>query len=736
VGSQLPAELVVRLVDGEGNGVPNTAVAWVVATGGGHVAPANSNTDQEGRASAQWTLGGTPGRGRLDAVVSGVGVVSFDATATSAAPARLDIVTQPSSSAQNGIQLSRQPVVQLRDGQGNSVGTAGVPISVALGSGSGTLTGTRQRLTDGNGRATFTDLAIVGGGRYTLVFSSGGFASVTSSDINVGAIPTVTTITSDSPDPSAPGAAFTVEFRVGSQGPTPDGTVTVSDGSESCIGALSGGTGRCQLVLSTSGERTLRATYSGSAGLSGSSDTESHTVAAAPPPPPPGETVTTITEDSPDPSVSGTTLTIRFTVTANGRTPEGSVRVTVSDGTPTCTGTLSGGAGSCQLTLNTVGDRTLTATYSGGQGLAGSSDTEAHRVDPAQPENREPFADFNWHCEGLTCQFTDASSDPNGNQTIASRHWDFGDGGTLENELNPSHTYSAPGNYRATLRVTDNGGLTDDAADNVDPSAPNQPPAAEFTWRCDDLKCEFDDASSDSDGRIEDRRWEFGDGGTSDNRKPEHEYGSGGTYTVKLTVTDNDGASTSVEHAVPVTGPNQPPTAEFSWTCSNLDCQFTDQSADSDGITSWNWRFDDGTESTAQSPAKSFPGARTYHVRLRVTDTRGGSADVTHDVTVSAPVVNAAPTANDDPANTDPGTPVTINVLTNDSDPEGASLAITNVSDPTNGTALSNGDGTITYTPDPGFAGATDVFTYTVSDGSLSDDATVSVAVSAPPPTP
>jgi PKD repeat protein len=650
VGSQLPAELVVRLIDGEGNGVPNTAVAWVVATGGGSVTPGNSNTDEEGRTSARWTLGGTPGANRLDAVVSGVGVVSFDATATSGSPAALAIVTQPSSSAQNGIPLGRQPVIQLRDAGGNPVATAGVPISAAIGAGSGTLTGTRQRITDGNGRATFSDLAISGPvGRYTLVFSSGGFASATSSGIDLRAIPTVTTITSDSPDPSAPGAAFTVEFRVTSDGPTPDGAVTVTDGAEGCTGELSGGSGRCQLALNTSGVRTLRATYAGGPGLSGSSATESHTVSAAPPPPPPppGETVTTITEDSPDPSVSGTTLTIRFTVTASGAIPEGTVRITVSDGTPTCTGTLSGGTGSCELTLKTVGDRTLTATYSGGAGLAGSSDTEPHRVDPPQPENQEPFADFNWHCEDLTCQFTDNSSDPNGNTTIASRHWDFGDGATAGNELNLSHTYATPGNYRVTLTVTDAGGLSDDSRDTVDPKAPNQSPTAEFSSQCDELECEFDDASSDSDGRIEDRLWEFGDGGTSNDRNPKHEYETGGTYTVKLTVTDNDGASTSVEHTVTVNGPNQPPTAEFTWSCSNLKCQFTDTSADADGgIASWSWNFDDGSGSTEQNPPHSFPEARTYRVRLTVTDTRGDSRSVDHDVSVSAPPVNARPTAS------------------------------------------------------------------------------------------
>ena len=94
-----------------------------------------------------------------------------------------------------------------------------------------------------------------------------------------------------------------------------------------------------------------------------------------------------------------------------------------------------------------------------------------------------------------------------------------------------------------------------------------------------------------------------------------------------------------------------------------------------------------------------------------------------------APPVNQPPTANDDAATTDAGTPVTIPVRDNDTDPEGATLAIANVSDPANGSVINNGDGTITYTPDDGFGGTTDAFTYTASDGSLSDDATVTVTV-------
>ncbi len=79
-GSDLNSALVVRLLDAAGNGVPNRPVSWVVAIGDGSASPATSTTDENGRASTRWTLGGA-GQNTLNAVVSGVGVVGFTATA-------------------------------------------------------------------------------------------------------------------------------------------------------------------------------------------------------------------------------------------------------------------------------------------------------------------------------------------------------------------------------------------------------------------------------------------------------------------------------------------------------------------------------------------------------------------------------------------------------------------------------------------------------------------------------
>jgi PKD repeat protein len=206
-----------------------------------------------------------------------------------------------------------------------------------------------------------------------------------------------------------------------------------------------------------------------------------------------------------------------------------------------------------------VGERTLTATYSGSPEFSGSSDTENHTVAPVPPQNRAPDADFDSDCSDPTCQFTDTSSDRDG--TITGWSWDFGDGSSSI-EANPTHTYQTPGRYRVTLTVTDNGGLTDDDSETVDPKAPpppNQPPTAEFTWQCDELDCEFDDASSDGDGRIDRYAWTFGDGETSNDDDPDHEYSASGTYQVTLTVTDDDGAFSSVTHPVSVTAAPPPP---------------------------------------------------------------------------------------------------------------------------------------------------------------------------------
>ena len=86
-------------------------------------------------------------------------------------------------------------------------------------------------------------------------------------------------------------------------------------------------------------------------------------------------------------------------------------------------------------------------------------------------------------------------------------------------------------------------------------------------------------------------------------------------------------------------------------------------------------------------------------------------------------------TRANDAAATDEDTPAVIDVLANDTDIDGDTLNVVSVADPANGTAVDNGDGTVTYTPDPDFNG-TDWFVYTAGDGNGGTDiATVTVTV-------
>ncbi|MFI4970193.1 MAG: S8 family serine peptidase [Lysobacterales bacterium] len=80
----------------------------------------------------------------------------------------------------------------------------------------------------------------------------------------------------------------------------------------------------------------------------------------------------------------------------------------------------------------------------------------------------------------------------------------------------------------------------------------NAPPVADFTDTINGLTVSFTDTSSDSDGTIASRSWDFGDGSALDTTaNPVHTYAAGGTYSVSLTVTDNGGASNT--KTLPVT---------------------------------------------------------------------------------------------------------------------------------------------------------------------------------------
>ncbi len=162
----------------------------------------------------------------------------------------------------------------------------------------------------------------------------------------------------------------------------------------------------------------------------------------------------------------------------------------------------------------------------------------------------------------------------------------------------------------------------------------NVPPTANFNFSVAGLTVNFSDISTDADGTITARNWNFGDGTTSTATNPSRTYTAAGTYNVTLTVTDNANASSVITKSVSV-GSNVPPTANFNFAVSGLTATFTDTSTDSDGsISARAWNFGDGGTSTETNPSRTYAAAGTYNVTLQVTDNAGATATSNKSVTV------------------------------------------------------------------------------------------------------
>ncbi len=145
---------------------------------------------------------------------------------------------------------------------------------------------------------------------------------------------------------------------------------------------------------------------------------------------------------------------------------------------------------------------------------------------------------------------------------------------------------------------------------------PNQPPDAAFTVSESGLTISVDGSgSSDPDGTVTDYSWNFGDGQRARGRTPSHTYGSDGTYTVTLTVTDDDGGIDTATQSVTVAGPNSPPVASFTTSATDLTVAVNaTASSDSDGeVVGWAWDFDDGATGSGEYRVPHLRDGRHLH---------------------------------------------------------------------------------------------------------------------------
>lgn len=239
------------------------------------------------------------------------------------------------------------------------------------------------------------------------------------------------------------------------------------------------------------------------------------------------------------------------------------------------------------------------------------------------------------------------SNDPDG--SIVSYAWSFGNNVTSSSP-NPSYTYTTPGNYTATLTITDNSGLssTDSVAITVK-ALPNRSPVASASAPSTSgeapLRVAFSSAgSNDPDGSIVSYAWNFGNSATSTAADPIYTYTSAGTFTATLTVTDNGGATASSSVKITVkTPPNKLPVAivSVSSTSGEAPLAVTFSSAgsnDPDGsIASYAWNFGNGATSTSANPSYTYTSAGSFTATLTVTDNSGATASGSVPINAKAP---------------------------------------------------------------------------------------------------
>jgi PKD repeat protein len=242
-----------------------------------------------------------------------------------------------------------------------------------------------------------------------------------------------------------------------------------------------------------------------------------------------------------------------------------------------------------------------------------------------------PSANFEWAPESPLVwdpiQFTIISRPNNPNYF----YWDFGDG-TNSSIEQPKWSYNWPGTYTVMLTAGNCAGSTVTSKNititpvsgyfsfSGTPKSGNAPLTVKF--------------SSSVYPTPEKYNWSFGDGYTSTEENPQHIYNESGSYTVYLSVIQNNVTNTTIRPNYIDVSP-QPPHADFTATPTNrpngapLTVRFTDTSTNDPDEWSWNFGDGNGTNATKKDPVHTYRSNGTYTVSLTATNEESGSNTTT-----------------------------------------------------------------------------------------------------------
>jgi hypothetical protein len=418
-----------------------------------------------------------------------------------------------------------------------------------------------------------------------------------------------------------------------------------------------------------------------------------------------GGDLSPVADAGPDQTVAdddGDTVEIVTLSAAGSYHPDPDAYITGYTWTWNVNGTPYMAAGSVVNASFPVGSRVVTLTVTDNLG-ATDTDTATITVNANQPPTARAGADqtvVDTDNDGFATITLDGSKSTDPDGSIALYEWTVDSQPVSDPEGDGVVTITLPlGDYTAQLEVTDNGGL----------------------WATDTAALKVEAPSLFSDG--------FESGG----------FIAGGWSAGGLAGVDPTAAHTgaygallkktsSIERSIASGGATA---ASFTYW-ARIDYLkngrlYVEWSANGGAWQPLN-TLTSGTSWASFSHSLS-PLSPSFSIRFRTDGASANEVVMVDDIRITATAGNGLPVAGADWAVVDEDASVTVEVLANDSDPDGDALTVTGVSQPAHGSALINPDSTVTYRPVANYCGS-DSFTYTVSDDKGgTDSAVVSVTI-------
>jgi len=244
-------------------------------------------------------------------------------------------------------------------------------------------------------------------------------------------------------------------------------------------------------------------------------------------------------------------------------------------------------------------------------------------------------------CVGTPLTFVDSSVSFG---SISNWYWDFGDGTTSTLQNPPPHAYASPGNYTASLNITDgNGCVSDTFKQDIAIAAY---PVADFKVNaepiCANSDAVFTDATTISTGTVNYWYWDFGNGTTSNMQNPPPVDYAKGNYNVKLFVNtkENCAADTVIKNFavnsvdIDFTKSND--------TCKNIPIEFTAKNLNASvNINQWSWNFGDNSFSNDPTVTHTYTNGGNYTATLVAAGDNGCISD-----TIKKPITVYTTNAN------------------------------------------------------------------------------------------